>query len=37
VAVLDVRRRRELAYLSVGDHPQRVRRGVVREEVVALW
>ena len=37
VAVLDVRRRAELAYLAVGDHPQRVRRGVVREEVVARW
>jgi hypothetical protein len=37
VAVLDVRRRRELAYLSVGDHPQRVRHGVVREVVVAGW
>jgi hypothetical protein len=37
VAVLDVRRREELAYLDVGDHPQRVRHGVVREEVVARW
>jgi hypothetical protein len=37
VAVLDVRRRREVAYLAVGDHPQRIRHGVVREEVVASW
>ncbi|WP_374458304.1 YncE family protein [Nocardioides sp.] len=37
VAVLDVRRRREVAYLAVGDHPQRVRHGWVREEVVAGW
>jgi hypothetical protein len=37
VAVLDVRRRTEVAYLAVGDHPQRVRQGVVREEVVARW
>jgi hypothetical protein len=37
VAVLDVRRRKELAFLSVGDHPQRVRHGVVREGVVAGW
>jgi hypothetical protein len=37
VAVLDVRRRTEVAYLAVGDHPQRVRHGVVREEVVARW
>ncbi|MDT0185180.1 hypothetical protein Q9S36_33860 [Microbacterium sp. ARD31] len=37
VAVLDVRRRREVAYLEVGDHPQRVRHGWVQEEVVAGW
>jgi len=37
VAVLDVRRRKELAYLAVGDHPQRVRHGVVSEETVRAW
>lgn len=37
VAVLDVHRRQEVAYLAVGDHPQRVRHGVVREDVVAGW
>ena len=37
VAVLDVRRRTEVAYLAVGDHPQRVRHGVVRDVVVDGW
>ena len=37
VAVLDVDRRAEVAYLDVGDHPQRIRHGHVREEVVAGW
>ena len=35
VAVLDFGKKKELAYLPVGDHPQRVRHGYVREEVLA--
>lgn len=37
VAVIDVRRRREVAWLAVGDHPQRIRHGVVRERTVRSW
>jgi hypothetical protein len=37
VAVLDTDSKKELAYLAVGDHPQRIRHGVVPNRVVTSW
>ncbi|KAA1427183.1 YncE family protein [Nocardioides antri] len=37
LAVLDTRTGEELAYKKVGNHPQRVRHGYVRESLIADW
>ena len=37
VAVLDTRRHEELAFLPVGNHPQRVRLGQIPERVIMNW
>jgi hypothetical protein len=35
--VLDKQHHEELAYLDVGNHPQRIRLGLVPEQVIAGW
>ena len=37
VAVLDFGKKKELAYLAVGDHPQRIRHGLVSNAVLAKY
>jgi hypothetical protein len=37
VAVLDTTTGEELAFRAVGNHPQRVRHGYVRERLIADW
>ena len=37
LAVLDFRTKKELAYLPVGNHPQRVRHGLIPTSVIARW
>lgn len=37
LAVLSFKTKKELAYLPVGNHPQRVRHGLIPQSVIARW